>query len=374
MKDHNPLLKEWESKVNTNKSRENSQGKSNTSRVDPDTTRDDPLFKAHKKSVSLINDSHSALGKVEEEKDESIEFEIKQERKHRLIIEKQIEKLAKETPNMLDEKSKEIIKRINTKNLTKVNQLASLSQTSKQYNHSNSKSTNGFDSSLDKRKLSIGLKSKSKDNGQDNRLTLKKTPRQQTANFRENQLNRIDEFNFEFGPTSAKKGESKLESITSGENSLNRARIINVEDLRSHGHNVTGDSKTRNAQPLPNNSSQSKGDLQRLLDEINNEVENESHSKPYSPDFDNSALRSIEIHRRKKNKKNKNETKNPESIQKVGVYDFSNQPLVHVSPINTPNQSFAKYKDSDSIFELDENEIQRIEDSFKNQSLLQSIT
>ena len=52
-------------------------------------------------------------------------------RRERQIVELQIKKLAEETPELLDDKSKEIIRRIDTRNLKRTNQLASLSQDGK---------------------------------------------------------------------------------------------------------------------------------------------------------------------------------------------------------------------------------------------------
>ena len=100
-------------------------------------------------------DKSSIHRDVEEDKDQSIEFEIQKERKHRMIVEREVQKLAKKNKSLLDDKSKEIIKRINTKNLKKPGQLMSLGRDSKK-NHSASNNTSyGYESAISKQNLVI---------------------------------------------------------------------------------------------------------------------------------------------------------------------------------------------------------------------------
>ena len=87
--------------------------------------------KGHRKTQSQSYEKARILNQIEESKEESIEFEKLQQRKHRLLAEKQVERLAKEKPALLNEKSKEIIMRINEQGVLKTNKLASLSQGNK---------------------------------------------------------------------------------------------------------------------------------------------------------------------------------------------------------------------------------------------------
>jgi hypothetical protein len=86
---NNELLKEWENKM---KSKSDSPSKSTT-------------------YAKQNNDEEDSKSKDNDE----IEQELVKQRRHRLFIEKQVQKLAQEHPDKLAEKSNYILKRINTK-------------------------------------------------------------------------------------------------------------------------------------------------------------------------------------------------------------------------------------------------------------------
>ena len=77
------------------------------------------IFRNHKlnKSHQLDSKCTNILKDIEEDKNESIDFDIQKQRRERIRVELQVKKIAVEMPELLDEKTKEIIKRIDTKNL-----------------------------------------------------------------------------------------------------------------------------------------------------------------------------------------------------------------------------------------------------------------
>ena len=69
------------------------------------------------KSQNVILFKPNILKEIEEDKQENVDFYIKKTRRERQIAELQIKRIAQEQPELLDDKSKEIIRRIDTRNL-----------------------------------------------------------------------------------------------------------------------------------------------------------------------------------------------------------------------------------------------------------------
>lgn len=82
------------------------------------------------KSQDLNSSRALSVNKDEEEK-QKVNFDLYKQHRRRLFNEKHIKRIAEEKPEMLHDKTKDIIRRIETKQFKRTNQLASLSQDSR---------------------------------------------------------------------------------------------------------------------------------------------------------------------------------------------------------------------------------------------------
>ena len=67
------------------------------------------------KSTTYVKQNKDGEEDSKSKENDDIEQELAKQRRHRLFIERQVQKLAQEQPDKLAEKSNYILKRINTK-------------------------------------------------------------------------------------------------------------------------------------------------------------------------------------------------------------------------------------------------------------------